>query len=73
MKNNKLLIVLLSVLLVCACSKVVTQKHIEQANSYCEDKEGVFSITVLNEIVEVDVICKNGDTKGSSAIHLSAN
>ena len=73
MKNNKLLIVLLSVLLVSACSKIVTQKDIEQANQYCKDKDGVFSIAVLNEITEIDITCRNGDTISSNSIRLSAN
>lgn len=73
MKNSKLLIVFLSVLLVGACSKVIKQKDIEQANQYCKDKEGVFSISVISEHTERDITCKNGDSINSNSIMLSAH
>ena len=66
MKSSKLLIVLLSVLLVSACEKIITQKDIELAEKYCDDREGIFSIGVKDDDLVKYITCKNGDSSDSN-------
>ena len=59
MKNNKLLAIFLSVLLVSACSKTLTQGHLADAIKFCDDKGGIYEINIYDGN-EKFVNCKNG-------------
>jgi hypothetical protein len=59
MKNCKMLVIILSVLLVSACSKVLTQHHLKDADTVCKDKGGIYELRVLGTN-ETFVYCKDG-------------
>lgn len=58
----------LFILVISGCSKIVTQKDIALAQSYCEKRGGVFSIEVESEITVKYITCRNGDTVSSNRI-----
>lgn len=61
------LLVLMSVLLLSSCGDI-TQKDLELAIAYCEDKEGIYKISILSKGAIHFVHCKNGDSVKSNYI-----
>jgi len=55
--------------LLSGCSQVVSQKDIELAIKYCEDKGGVFSISVIDTHIEKEITCRNGDSVKSNSVN----
>lgn len=56
----KLISVFIIALSLSGCGQTITQKDIDRANRYCEDKEGVYSITDYGALLTGFVDCKNG-------------
>ena len=51
-----------------SCGHKITQKEISQANEYCKDKGGVFSILVRGRVLTWKVTCRNGDLENSNNV-----
>lgn len=60
--KNQMLAVLLSALLVSACSRVVTQNHLKDAEAVCKDKGEIYELKVI-DTGEVFVYCKDGSNE----------
>lgn len=54
-------LILMTFILISACTFEITQKEIAGANKFCLGKEGVFSIEDRGDILSTIVTCKNGD------------
>ena len=59
---GKVLITMLMVVFVFSCSRTIYQEHLRKAIDYCTDKEGVFSLKIM-DTNEVFMTCKNGERK----------
>lgn len=65
MKLKILSLIVLS-LAVSACEKIITQKDMQLAVTYCSERGGVFSIGFEDSRLVKYITCKNGDTTNSS-------
>jgi len=58
----KILITILIVVFICSCSRTVGQAQLKSAIGFCKDKEGVFSLKIM-DTNEVFITCKDGTSK----------